>query len=166
MRNAPPESSPNRVRGCPDNVREGFKLLKYATWFQPHTTAVKKGQGFVYHVNNMKHAMALARFRLGSAYLNTEAQRAGRPRSARHCSLCDMHIREDELHIFECPAYTDLRTQFADVVSNINSSSPTVDRDMRMMMNKGNNASAWQRLAMFMHRVMKFRATAVAAQTD
>lgn len=166
MRNAPPESCHNRVRACPDNVREGFKLLKYVAWFHSHKSAMDKGQGFVYHVNNMKHAAALARFRLGSACLNTETLRAGLPRSERHCMLCDMQVREDELHVFECPAYADLRTEFEDVVSTIDSTSATMDDDMRVMMNKGNDAHAWQRLAMFIYRVMKFRATALAAQAD
>ena len=118
----------------------------------------------MHHVNNVKHIAALSRFRLGSTCLNTETRRAGQPRSARHCNLCDMHIREDELHVFECPAYAELRAEFADVVATIASTSPTVDIDMRMMMDKGNDAHAWQRLAMFVHRAMKHRASVLAAR--
>ena len=143
-----------RVRSCPDNVRDGFKLLTYHCWFRHADQLVPKGQGFMYHVQNRQHIAAMARFRLGCSWLNIDRLRYGAGkcvRSTRMCPCCQrLHVqaREDELHVLECPAYADLRIEYSDVVSTINTSS---DSDMYLMMNKNNDSRAWRRLAAFIY---------------
>jgi hypothetical protein len=143
------------VRNCPDNVRDGFKLLTYQCWFRHADQLVPKGEGFVYHVQNKHHIAAMARFRLGSSWLNIDRLRYGagkRVRSARVCPCCqrfNLQAREDEMHVLECPTYAGLRAQYHDVVSTIYTSS---DNAMYMMMNKNNDSRAWRRLAEFMFK--------------
>ena len=120
----------NRVRGCPDTTRDGFKLLTYSCWFRQHQQPVPKGDNWTYYVQFRDHVTALAQFRLGSSWLNIDRQRFGagrRPRSQRVCECCAAQTREDELHVFQCTAYADLRHQYHDVVQANDTSSGQVD---------------------------------------
>ena len=153
--------NPSRVRACPDNVRDGFKLLTYDTWIREHDVPFDRtwdGSGsWIYSVDRREHIVAMARFRLGSSWLNIEKQRYGpshRPRNARLCPHCQ--AREDELHIFECALYSDLRAAFDPVVQTVAMDSPTADADMRAMMNRSSR-EGWQALASFLYKAYKQR---------
>lgn len=153
-------SGDNRVRGCPDTARDGFKLLTYTCWFRHHQQPVPKGDSWTYYVQCRDHVTALAQFRLGSSWLNIDRQRYGpgrRPRSERVCECCAAHIREDELHVFECTAYADLRLRYHDVVHDIDASAGQVDGNMYSMVNKGHNGRAWRRFAQFIYHTKSIR---------
>jgi len=101
------------VRARPDAERVGFKLLTYSKWFEDSKRDVK--ETFWFHLNRPNFIFAVARFRMGSHWLNVETQRFEKqhvPRGLRICKCCNLHCREDELHMIYCPFYTDLRYQY------------------------------------------------------
>jgi hypothetical protein len=148
----------NRVRGCPIDNRDGFKLLTYHCWMRHADQVVLKGHNWTYHVRHRSHIVALARLRLGCSWLNIQRLRqTGVARNARICPVCSMQAREDEAHIFECPAYQDLRTEFQDVVNTVDTVAPDLDTQVYAIMNKSNDAHAWQRLALFAYKSYKLR---------
>ena len=65
----------------------------------------------------MDWLVQLVRFRTGGHHLAVETGRWSNPRvprAQRLCQMCDQNVVEDELHfLFECPAYDDLRQQYA-----------------------------------------------------
>ena len=155
------EGNPSRVRACPNNISAGFKLLTYDTWMQDHSMPHDRtwdGSGsWIYSVDKREHVVAMARFRLGSSWLNIEMQRYGpnsRPRHARLCPHCQ--TREDELHIFECPLYADARAKFEGIVKTIEPNSITADQDMRSVMTCISR-EGWQGLANFLYKAYKIR---------
>ena len=82
------------------------------------TASIARFQTYVYTANNMKHMTLFAsphlvdtlfRFRSGSAGLNCSNRG---PHRTRHCTLCPLHVVEDELHfVQECPAYCGIRAE-------------------------------------------------------
>lgn len=159
------------VRGCPDDIRDGFKLFVYSRWFADPAVVFDRQQNWPYHVFDWRHVVAVARFRLGSSWLNVEQLRYQRVvRSARLCDCCPQKVREDEMHILECPRYAQLRSDFADVMHPNFVSSDSI---MRQVMTHGNDGNAWRRLASFLHacyvkreRVLAHMAAIVAANGD
>ena len=106
---------------------------------------------------------AVARFRMSSHDLNIEAMRHHpyrRPRSMRICPCCNNNSREDEIHIFECDAYQDIRDDFTDILQVHNNAN--LDAYMLQTMNPGHNQHDWYRLANFLVRVMAKRTALLA----
>ena len=103
------------VRDIPDNQHAGFKIATFLKWFivDDHEERYLKMWRCLHHPDFIQ---VMAQFRLGSHWLNVEWGRFSRPyvpRSERFCKLCDLGMREDEVHvIFECPFYDGLRKQF------------------------------------------------------
>jgi hypothetical protein len=90
---------------------EGFKRATYRHWFCHHE--LDKGQGFAYHVQKPEQIRALATFRMGAHVLNIERQRhrvPRVPREQRFCTCCTAGVVEDEMHVFECPAWKSMLT--------------------------------------------------------
>ncbi len=103
-----PEMMGNRVKHCPDDVREGFKTFKHACWFQQ-----EEGQRpILWLLPERGNIRVLARFRLGSHHLASEARRDLGLRGWRWCSHCQAHMVEDELHVLLCTAWQDIRARF------------------------------------------------------
>jgi len=101
----------SKVRNCPDDVRNGFKVFKYMHWFQNDFSTPTMCM-----VQDAFDIRVLARFRCGMHWLATEKDRArGLGRSQRMCSICGNNDREDELHIFFCGAYEGLHNTFTHV---------------------------------------------------
>ena len=73
-------------------------------------------------------------------FLITVRMRIPIPRDLRVCNCCDMNTREDELHVFECFLYRDLRQSFG--LPTINTGYiDNVDAYMRACMNNTNNTA-------------------------
>ena len=110
----------------------------------------------------------MARFRMGSHWLNIEKDRfkgISIPRDLRVCNWCDMNTREDELHVFECFLYHDLRQSFG--LPTINTGCvDNVDAYMRACMNNTNNTAVqnkdfWNTYANFLLSTQKIRENCV-----
>ena len=111
----------------------------------------------MYHVHDPKHVKAIARFRMGCSWFNIERMRYGTQRaarSARTCPLCDGQAREDERHVFECPAYELLRAQFVNVALAI--ASTESDQVVYARMSQV-DCRAWQTFAIFLHKARVLR---------
>ena len=158
-----PSSTPSsQHRACEGS--KGFKLATYRHWFcrgkpsdgEPAPCPVPRRQGFIYHVQRPNQIRALACFRLSGHELNIEQQRhANIPRLQRACKCCAANVVEDEMHVFECPAYHHIRQSFQDVLGAFK--YPLSDADMYSIMNpcKGDK---WRRLGTFLLKVMEHRA--------
>ena len=155
-----------RVREC-DSV--GFKSVKYASWFAP----VNGGESrFTRSLNRPDQIRIIAQFRTSSHWLNSEKQRGdGKkgliPRSERVCKLCKYNQCEDEMHLFECPFYNDIRIRFHRLFSSFvakkfdnNQSALDLDitvwnlelsdNDMKSLMNGDGSNCFWNDLANFL----------------
>jgi len=149
------------VRLVPDADSDGFKKGTYRSWFGPGD--IERHEGFAYHLQTPVLIKAVARFRMSSHDLNIEAMRHHpyrRPRSLRTCPCCNNNSREDEMHIFECDAYQDIRDDFADILEVHNNDN--LDAYMLQTMNPGHNQHGWYRLANFLVRVMAKRTALLA----
>ena len=111
----------------------------------------------------------MAAFRMSFHKLNIEVQRRFPNRVARHnrlCTCCEMRLVEDEYHMLhECPAYTDIRARFADVICD---RQPEEDIDTHMLRTMNPTAfdnigiaRAWRRLADFIICAMAIRHAAM-----
>ena len=99
------------VRGCPDHVRSGYKSFKYDKWFADSGSDAH--DPVVFYVNDVFDIRILSRFRCGMHWLATEKDRLQMiGRSGRLCRCCRKGEREDELHLFFCDAYEDIRNAF------------------------------------------------------
>jgi hypothetical protein len=142
----------------------GFKKRTYQYWFSDDVIA--KGDSFINHLNCGKHICAMARFRLGSHNLAINQQRytaqAGPrvQRTQRVCQCCDQSAVEDELHVFECPAFNELRATFNDVIHPVPDNN--LDAYMLSTNNHGNNAYKWRRLAEYITKYFHMRDELIA----
>ena len=139
-----------QLRDVPNTISTGMKTITYCKWFGDCQAA-----GSLYALNRLQHICIIASMRMSFHRLNIETGRHDRVmRANRLCRCCAAGAREDELHIFECAAYADLRAQFADIITQI----PTNDVDswMRKTMNPLDHGS-WQKLANFFIMVMAVR---------
>ena len=113
----------NSVRDIPDTCRAGFKRIRYHKWFAPVSIDNKKAMPFTYALHRRNQIRIIAQFRMGSHWLNSERMRLVngiyQPRSMRHCQLCEFNKTEDEMHIFECPFYNNIRLRFQNLFTNI-----------------------------------------------
>jgi len=108
------------VREIPDNVRDGFKHMKYDRWFRKNpmleTELKYRNSCCLNALFSSSHVRVVSNFRLGMGSLNCETLRSSHPaRSTRHCVKCDLHDIEDEVHVLVCPAYRAVRDQFPKV---------------------------------------------------
>jgi hypothetical protein len=157
MHTIPAKEQRITVRDITDS--KGFKKRTYQYWFSD--SVIAKGDGFVYHLNSEKQIRYMAMFRLGSHNLAINRQRYTDAtglrvqRSERVCQCCEQSAVEDELHIFECSAFNDLRDNFHDIISHV----PDQDLDAYMLStnNRGNNAYQWRRLAEYIFKYFQQR---------
>jgi hypothetical protein len=129
------------VRAAPASFSKGFKLFVYERWFAVDKW-VKK-EHWSYWLQEPQHIRVMAQFRMGSHWLEVQRGRGERAhRAARRCRVCS-NVVEDELHVFECPLYADIRNQAG--------SLPSVwaDAAVRKVMNK-KTEEEWRRLADFL----------------
>ena len=156
------------VRQIPDRARDGFKTFKYKLWFLSNWDTHDLP---MYHVQDVYDIRTLARFRCGMHWLKTEKNR-DLPRSERLCDCCRLQDREDELHVFMCEAYSELRTEFPDVfesveylslVNAVNTKCDSVDNLMNKLMNKGDYIAS---LVGYLRRSIKIRDTITGGRTN
>lgn len=94
-------------------VSTGFKRATYRRWFCDEVP--DRGAGWVHCVHLRKQIRALAVFRLGAHDLGINSMRFGprkKQRSQRLCRCCTLGCVDDEYHVFECPAFAELRSQY------------------------------------------------------
>ncbi|MFN7883235.1 MAG: RNA-directed DNA polymerase, partial [bacterium] len=133
-------------------VSEHIKFITYNKWFV--TASLDKKHRFTYHLLGPKEIRAVATFRMSAHQLAIEKGRHGRvPRAARVCRCCESGIREDELHVFECSRYSSLRRKhcFTEPASG-------GDAEVQALMNPGDSAAGWKRLACYLMDVFALRA--------
>lgn len=154
------------LRDVPDDVSVGFKLITYKRWFHMPGT-----RSFAFYVHNPERIGVLARFRFGAHDLAVERERYHRPkpeRSSRLCRLCDAGVREDEMHIFQCPAYADIRCHFRGLFDSHTHGLQTCDwgdEDFRSFVNRESYAE-WNKLAIMLLQIMKKRLNELAVLVD
>ena len=98
----------------------------------------------------------MAQFRMGSHWLEVQRGRCVRPRvcrSSRCCQLC--HSIEDELHLFECPLYSEART-----VLGVGLPHALSDSTIKASFNRFEGRD-WTKLAAFLVRCRQLKADAV-----
>jgi len=157
------DNEPRQVRHIPDDNHTGFKLIKYHKWFAPLQT--KDSHTFVSSLHRAEQIKVVAQFRMCSHWLNCEKQRKVDrievPRSRRVCQLCHFDKCEDEMHLFECPFYNDIRPRFHNLFSLVceftDDDTDMViwnldlsDSKMRSLMNGDGSAIFWNNLANYL----------------
>jgi hypothetical protein len=146
------------VRDCPDEQHNGFKIMRYLTWFaMEHSKADSSicDHEFCCMSHKPSHVRAIAQFRLGVHWLMVEKGRAmNLKRSARHCNLCNGNVVEDEVHAMVCPAMDTIRhlfpalfdsEEYHDVCSAVSDSPSDIDRMFKKYIN-GKGYMFWQQL--------------------
>jgi hypothetical protein len=137
------------VRSAPATMHSGFKLLTYQRWFADDERGKKERH--TYALRSYEMVRVMAQFRLGSHWLNIQQGRfRGLDRSSRVCPACP-HAVEDEMHVFSCPLYTELRAKY-----NITGPDTDTDIGMREYMNS-NEPDFPNRLAAFLLSCRKER---------
>ena len=142
------------VRAAPATFSKGFKHFVYEQWFAPDRW--RRKECWAYHLHKPEQIRAMAQFRMGSHWLEIQRGRGGRQRDARCCHLC--HTIEDELHLFECPLYTDARTSMLGTLPALSS-----DTTIKAFFNK-DNGQDWLNFAAFL--VCCRRTKTLATDTD
>ena len=133
-----------------DADRVGFKLYAYSRWFMHDPWQV--GKAFISHLFDRDRVRAVAKVRMGVHWLNADRLRY-LPRSQRVCKCCRLHVREDELHLLECPGYEDLRRRYE--IDPITDSLG--DGTIWAAMNGDSGFTFWNRFAIFIMACMKRR---------
>jgi hypothetical protein len=95
------------VRDVSDRQRDGFKLFVYNRWFAQDEWHCENS--FTLDLFDQKQIKAVAPFIMGAQWLHTECMNRSVPRSNRICRFCVHRVREDEMHVNECPCYADIR---------------------------------------------------------
>jgi hypothetical protein len=158
-------SNTNAVRNIPDTCRAGFKRTRYQKWFAPINNSDKNLMHFTSALHRRDHVRIIAQFRMGSHWLNSEKMRlvngVHQPRSTRLCQLCGYSKPEDEMHVFECPFYNDIRLRFQDLFTeiyrNIHEDTNLLvwnvefcDTEFKYFMNGNNTKVFWKHLANYL----------------
>ena len=151
-----------KVRACPNHMRDGFKAFKCKMWFQDDNLNMPI-LSFVHHIADIR---TLARFRCGTHWLATEVNRSDDVgRSDRLCLCCNNGEREDELHIFFCEAYSNIKSLFPAVFESeaylklldaYMNNSDELDKHMNHFMNVTED-SYINALAGFLRKSIKIR---------
>jgi hypothetical protein len=170
-RDLPARAPEISVRSQPDDAHKGFKLLTYHNWFKPENPL--HAAGFICRLGARDRIAAVARFRIGSHNLGIETGRwSGQDengmaktrvcRSERICPCCTLRQRDDEMHVFHCPAYSDLRSTHLDADLALGDVF-TDDESMRKCMNgegldpEVQQSRFWNKLALYLLAVESFR---------
>ena len=118
----------------------------------------------------------IAQFRMGSHWLNTAKMRVVDgvhiPRSMRHCQLCGFQKPEDEMHVFECPFYNDIRLRyqklFTDIYRHVHEDTDLTvwnvefcDSTFRTFMNGNGTKTFWSNLADYLSTCRRARQEAL-----
>ena len=162
--------TPCQIREIPDSEHKGFKLKKYLRWFSKGADTDLKDR-FMYHLVDKDLVQAMARFRMGVHWLNSECMRKGADgrmvaRSDRVCPCCSSGAREDEMHILECPHYQDIRLRYSGLFPVVEDGVVVWDDDcMNKLMNGDGSRRFWNRLASFLLACKRSRAKVVASNT-
>ena len=150
-----------QVRDINDYEHKGFKLITHNKWFAPDKWDLKKS--FVYHLFDHEQIRAVAQFRMGVHWLNIEILRmlkgAHVARSMRTCLCCPCNAREDEMHIFECACYNDIRRRYQKIfaIDFSDDSSVYNDEQARYLMNGDGSCEFWETFANFILKCKKRR---------
>lgn len=159
------------VRDCPDEQRDGFKIMRYREWFAMDPPRRGRANGvndrsFCCMTHKASHVRAIAQFRLGVHWLKVEKDRSrGLPRSYRHCDKCGSNEVEDELHLMTCTAYEGMRHRFPMLFDNaayqslcdaISEHSTDIDSLFKGYIN-GQGIDFWHQLGDFLIVSQKFR---------
>ncbi len=150
------ERSETLIRNIPDSQRKGFKTISYFQWFAQDFENNKEST-FWYNLHIWSRIQVIARFRLGSHQLEIEKGRWNRSyvcRSDRFCKLCNLQVREDELHIMHCPFYFEFRCQFPDIFCHGWWRQDDEDEAMNQLMNVGRSGAKkfWNDFAVFLQK--------------
>ena len=129
------------VRAAPTSFSQGFKLLVYERWFAV-SKWVKK-EHWSHWLHDAQQIRVMAQFRMGSHWLEVQRGRAGRTARAERCCRSCQGCVEDELHVFECPLYADVRHLAGQLPST------STDSAMRQVVNKKTGVE-WRSFADFL----------------
>ena len=110
------------------------------------------GMSSISHLFDQERVRAVARVRMGVHWLNADRVKA-LPRSQRVCKCCRLRVREDELHLLECPVYADLRQRHG--IATIADS--LADGGVWSIMNGDGSFTFWNRFAIYIIACMKRR---------
>ena len=137
----------------------GFKRATYRAWFCAEVP--EDGAKWLRFIHTRKQIKALAAFRLSTHSLGVNAMRFGQhkvERSQRVCKCCDMDMVDDERHVFECPAFAELRAQHSPVPTLLPYKQlADPDKAMRECMDLGDDEQRWRALAAFLAKHMAMR---------
>ena len=126
---------------------------------------------FVFHLCDKDQVQAVARFRMGVHWLNSEGMRKGLdgkliPRSCRVCQCCGSGSREDEMHVLECHHYNEIRHRYQDLFPNDYGNNLVCtaadDHIMKMVMNGDGSRGFWNRFANFLLACKRSREKVIA----
>jgi hypothetical protein len=146
---------PRAVRAAPNDYSTGFRALVYTSWFQTEG-GWRRRESAAFHLNERGQIEAVMRFRLGAHRLAVTEGRFGsnrRDRNERLCQCCKQGV-EDELHLFECPAYEGLRARYPRLCAT--PAGGWTDADFRARM-KATTKERWMELAGFLLGCYKLR---------
>ena len=169
-------SDTNAVRDIPDERRVGFKRLRYQKWFAANSNDENGLIPFTSALHKQDQIRSIAQFRMGSHWLNTErmrvVDRAHIPRSMRHCQMCGFQKPEDEMHMFECPFYNDIRLRyqklFTDIYRHVHEDTDLTvwnvefcDSTFRTFINGNGTKTFWSNLADYLSTCRRARQEAL-----
>lgn len=147
------------VRSVPVNQDRGFKQFTYMQWFANNVDA-HKSQCWWFNLQHVDDIRIIAQFRMSAHWLNIEVGRHARPRVARNCRLCtccELGVVEDEMHIFECQIYNEIKLKFAYLFDadsrSVHDHNNDVDSKFRALVNCHANDDAhnfWSSMAAFL----------------
>jgi len=168
-----------QIRDIPDEISKGFKTLKYIKWFAADPDCARHVK-FTAALHRFDHINVVAKFRMGCHWLKCEKRVvAGREisRSQRMCELCEYNKCEDEMHIFECPFYNDIRLKFRHLFQHVCSDAfqnndmtvwswVFLDENFRIFMNGYQDPCFWLDLSHFLIACREKRKVGMRAITS
>ena len=163
------------IRDIDDNHRKRFKVIKYLKWFSRNPDMDMKSN-YTSKLFSADQIRVIAKFRLSCHCLNCEHLRmiegVNVPRSKRICGCCPFNKIEDEMHVFECPFYNDIRLEyyslFQHLCRNVFQDDDMVvwnwefsDDKFREFMNGDGDPSFWPKLANYLIACKKKRQSCI-----
>jgi hypothetical protein len=137
------EAEEGAVRAAPTTFSAGFMKFKHEKWFG---SGLERDETWVHHLQKAEHVRVVAQFRLGSHWLEVQQGKfKGVPRNERVCPHCK--VVEDEMHVLECPLYTQFRAR-SGLFTTLGGESIS-DASMKEIMN-GTTKQYWSKLAVFL----------------
>ena len=92
--------------------------MKYIRWFSVHPDVAKHTK-FTSMLHRFDHINVVAKFRMGCHCEERVVDRIKISSFQRLRTLCDFHKCEEEMHIFDCPFYNDIRLKFQQLFKHI-----------------------------------------------